>query len=167
MTDTAEREPVGAPAVASGARVIPIPPPVYYAAAFASGMLFQRAVPLDMPARPTSAVLGGAILLGGLALDLAGVATVIANRTTIVPHRPVAKLLTSGIYRFSRNPMYTGLGLVVAGGSLVAGTWWPLILLPLALLAVRRLVIEPEEAYLAERYGTRYADYRRSVRRWL
>ena len=93
------------------------------------------------------------------------VATVIANRTTIVPHRPVAKLLTSGIYRFSRNPMYTGLGLVVAGGALLAGTWWPLVLLPLALLAVCRLVIEPEETYLAERYGTLYSDYRRSVRR--
>ena len=167
MTDTAEREPVGASVVASGARVVPIPPPAYYAVAFAAGMFLQRAVPLDVPARPTSALLGGAILVSGLALDLAGVATVIAKRTTIVPHRPVAKLLTSGIYRFSRNPMYTGLGLVVAGGSLVAGTWWPLVLLPLALLAVRRLVIQPEETYLAERYGTLYADYRRSVRRWL
>lgn len=63
--------------------------------------------------------------------------------------------------------MYTGLGLVVAGGALAAGTWWPLVLLPLALLAVRQLVIEPEETYLAERYGPIYADYRRSVRRWL
>ncbi len=46
------------------------------------------------------------------------------------------------------------------GALLVAG-------LPLALLAVRRLVIEPEENYLAERYGPIYADYRRSVRPWL
>lgn len=167
MTNTTEREPAGAPAVATGAKVVPIPPPAYYAAAFASGVLLHRAVPLDVPARPASALLGGAVLVTGLALDLAGVATVLANRTTIVPHRPVAKLLTAGIYRFSRNPMYTGLGLVVAGGALVAGTWWPLVLLPLALLAVRRLVIEPEETYLAERFGTIYADYRRSVRRWL
>ena len=167
MTDTTERDPVGAPAVATGAKVVPIPPPAYYAAALASGVLLHRAVPLDVPARPSSALLGGAVLVAGLVLDLAGVATVIANRTTIVPHRPVAKLLTSGIYRFSRNPMYTGLGLVVAGGALVVGTWWPLVLLPLALVAVRRLVIEPEETYLAEHFGTAYADYRRSVRRWL
>ncbi len=79
----------------------------------------------------------------------------------------MAKLITHGIYRFSRNPMYTGLAIVVAGGALVAGTWWPVVLLPPALLAVRRLVIEPEENYLAERYGPLYADYRRSVRRWL
>ena len=155
------------PAVARGARVFPIPPPAYYGAAFATGMVLHRAVPLDTPGRPTSAFVGAAILIAGLALDLAGVAAVIAHRTTIVPHRPVAKLITTGIYRFSRNPMYTGLAIMVAGGALLAGTWWPLVTLPLALLAVKRLVIEPEETYLAERYGSTYDDYRLRVRRWL
>lgn len=163
----AHEDPVGAPVEARGARVVPIPPPAYYAAAFATGMLLQRAVPLDIPGRPTSALVGAAILVAGLALDAAGVASVIAHRTTIVPHRPVAKLITSGIYRFSRNPMYTGLAVVVAGGALVAGTWWPLVFLPLALLAVRQLAIKPEETYLAERYGSVYDDYRLRVRRWL
>ena len=159
------REPV--PAGARGARVFPIPPPVYYGAAFASAMVLQRAVPLDMPGRPASALVGTAVLLVGLGMDLTGVATVLLNRTTIVPHRPVAKLITTGIYRLSRNPMYTGLAIMVAGGALVAGTWWPLLTLPLALLAVRQLAIEPEETYLAERYGPTYEDYRRRVRRWL
>jgi len=156
-----------APAVARGARVVPIPPPAYFAAAFATGMFLQRTIPLDMPGRPTSTLVGAAVLVAGLALDAAGVAAVIAHRTTIVPHRPVAKLITSGIYRLSRNPMYTGLAIMVAGGALVAGTWWPLVFLPLALLAVKRLVIQPEETYLAERYGSIYADYRLRVRRWL
>jgi protein-S-isoprenylcysteine O-methyltransferase Ste14 len=120
-----------------------------------------------MPGRPASAVVGAVILVAGFALDAAGVAAVIAHRTTIVPHRPVAKLITSGIYRFSRNPMYTGLAIMVAGGALVAGTWWPLVFLPLAVLAVRQLVIKPEESYLGERYGSIYEDYRFGVRRWL
>ena len=144
-----------------------IPPPAYYGAAFAAGMFLQRAVPLHVPGRPASATVDAVILVAGLALDIAGVATVIANRTTIVPHRPVTKLITTGIYRFSRNPMYTGLAIMVAGGGLVVGTWWPLVTLPLALLAVRQLVIKPEEAYLAERYRPLYAEYRREVRRWL
>ncbi|CAN5233899.1 isoprenylcysteine carboxylmethyltransferase family protein [soil metagenome] len=156
-----------APAVAGGARVFPIPPPAYYGAAFASGMFLQGAVPLDMPGRPASAVVGAVILVAGFALDAAGVAAVIAHRTTIVPNRPVAKLITSGTYRFSRNPMYTGLAIMVAGGALVAGTWWPLVFLPLAVLAVRQLVIKPEESYLGERYGSIYEDYRFRVRRWL
>ncbi|HEX8771512.1 MAG TPA: isoprenylcysteine carboxylmethyltransferase family protein [Acidimicrobiales bacterium] len=154
-------------AVATGARVFPVPPPAYYAAAFATGMFLQGAVPLDMPGRPASALLGAALLVAGLAMDVAGVAAVIAHHTTIVPHRPVTNLITSGIYRFSRNPMYTGLAIMVAGGALLAGTWCPLVFLPLALLAVEQLVIKPEETYLAERYGSVYTDYRLRVRRWL
>lgn len=147
--------------------MFPIPPPVYYAAAFASAVVLQRARPLDIPGRPTSALVGAAVLLAGLALDVAGVATVLRNHTTIVPHRPVAKLITTGIYRLSRHPMYTGLAVMVAGGALLAGTWWPVLTLLPALLAVRQLAIEPEETYLAERYGSSYDDYRRRVRRWL
>ena len=155
-------------AVASkGARVFPIPPPAYYGAAFASGMFLQGVAPLDLPGRPATSILGAAVLVAGLALDVAGVATVISNRTTLVPHRPVRKLLTGGIYRFSRNPMYTGLAIVVAGGALLAGTGWPLLTLLPALVAVRQLVIKPEETYLAERYGPVYAEYRLTTRRWL
>ncbi len=130
-------------------------------------MALQRALPLDMPGRPTSTLVGAGVLLGGLGLNLAGVATVLAHHTTIVPHRPVAKLITTGVYRVSRNPMYTGLAIMVAGAAFLAGTWWPLLTLPLALLAVTRLAIRPEEAYLTERYGSIYEDYRRSVGRWL
>lgn len=144
-----------------------IPPPAYYGAAFAAGMFLHHAVPLEVPGRPASAVVGAVVLVAGLALDIAGVVAVIINRTTIVPHRPVAKLVTTGVYRRSRNPMYTGLAAVVAGAGLLAGTWWPLVTLPLAVLAVRQLVIKPEEVYLAERFGPSYAAYRRDVPRWL
>jgi protein-S-isoprenylcysteine O-methyltransferase Ste14 len=130
-------------------------------------MLMQSAVPLDMPSPPVVTIIGAVILVAGLALDLAGVAAVITHRTTIVPHRPVATLITDGIYRVSRNPMYTGLAVMVGGGALLAGTWWPLLLLPLALLAVTLLAIKPEEAYLTEHFGSRYTDYQREVRRWL
>lgn len=156
-----------APPDERGARVFPIPPPVYYGAAFATGMLLHRAAPLDIPGRPWTALVGAAVLIAGLALDAAGVAAVVRHHTTIVPHRPVAELLTTGIYRVSRNPMYTGLAIMVTGGALLAGTWWPLFLLPLSLLAVRQLAIIPEETYLERRFGSDYARYRRDVRRWL
>lgn len=167
MINATEKESVDAPIEETGARVFPVPPPVYLGVAFAAGMFLQKAVPLDVHGQPTTTIAGAAILGAGLALDAAGVASVIANRTTIVPHRPVSKLITKGVYGLSRNPMYTGLALMAAGGALLAGTWWPLLTLPFALLAVRELAIKPEEAYLAERYGSTYADYQRRVRRWL
>ena len=156
-----------APVAERGAGVFPIPPPFYFGVAFGAGMLVHGAFPLNVPGRPASAFAGAALLVAGLALDLAGVAAVITHRTTIVPHRPVAALITGGVYRWSRNPMYTGLAVTVAGGALLAGTWWPLLLLPLAMLAVTLLAITPEETYLAGRFGSIYAEYRGRVRRWL
>ncbi len=63
--------------------------------------------------------------------------------------------------------MYVGLTGIYTGVALVAGTWWPLALLPFVLLAVDRLVIAREEPYLARAFGTQYAAYRQRVRRWL
>lgn len=151
----------------TGANVFPIPPPLYYAAAVGTGLLLHRLVPLKIPFRAIAVPTGAAVLAGGLAFNFAAVITVVTHKTTLVPHRRVATLITTGVYRVSRNPMYTGLALAVAGASLLARTWWPLILLPAALLAVRQLAIEPEERYLTEHFGSLYTDYQVRVRRWL
>jgi protein-S-isoprenylcysteine O-methyltransferase Ste14 len=63
--------------------------------------------------------------------------------------------------------MYTGLAIAYLGGALLVGSAWPLVTLPLALLAVRGFVIRPEERYLADSFGQSYADYLARVRRWL
>jgi protein-S-isoprenylcysteine O-methyltransferase Ste14 len=154
-------------AAGRGANVVPIPPPLYYAAAVAAGLMLQRAVPLDIPSRSTTAPVGVAALVAGLALNVGGVVAVARHHTTIVPHHSVATLVTTGAYRISRNPMYAGLALAAAGGTLLAGTWWPLLLMPAALLAVRRLAIDPEERYLTNRFGPTYTGYQTRVRRWL
>jgi protein-S-isoprenylcysteine O-methyltransferase Ste14 len=141
---------------------------MYYAVAFAAGMLLRSiSVPLTIGGRPTTMVLGAGVLAAGAAFSAAGVAQVIRNRTTIVPHRAVSALVTTGVYRLSRNPMYTGLAVAYLGIALLAGTWWPLATLPLALLVVRRAVIDPEECYLADRFDTAYAEFRARTRRWL
>jgi hypothetical protein len=78
---------------------------------------------------------------------------------------PVAALITSGAYRLSRNPMYTGLGIAYLGGGLLADSWWPIARWPLVMLAVARPVIRPEERYLDERFGPAYAAYRARTQR--
>jgi len=150
-----------------GARVIFIPPPLYYAAGLAGGMAINSVVVLPLGGRPATAVAGAVLAALGLALTFAGVAAVIRHRTTIVPHHPVATLLTGSAYRLSRNPMYTGLALVYLALALLFGSWWPLALWPLVIVAVRQLVIRPEERYLTQRFGQTYTDYQSRVRRWL
>jgi protein-S-isoprenylcysteine O-methyltransferase Ste14 len=150
-----------------GAQVIYIPPPLYYGGGLAAGMLLDSLVPFPVGGRPATAVAGAVVSVLGLALNFAGVAGVIKHRTTIVPHHSVATLVTSGAYRRSRNPMYTGLAIAYLGVALLLGSWWPVVLSPLAILAVDRLVIRPEERYLTERFGQTYTDYCARVRRWL
>ena len=151
-----------------GAQVLRVPPPLYYAAGFAAGMVLRATtVPLAIGARPVTSAVGAFVLAAGSALVLAGVGAVVRHRTTIVPHHAVSMLLTTGVYRLSRNPMYTGPAIAYFGGALIAGSWWPLATLPIALLVVRRVVIDPEERYLTSQFGPAYADYQARTRRWL
>jgi protein-S-isoprenylcysteine O-methyltransferase Ste14 len=150
-----------------GARVIYVPPPLYYVAGLAGGLLLDRAWPLPLGGRPLAAVAGVVVAAAGFGLAFAGVAAVIRHRTTIVPHHAVRTLITTGVYRWSRNPMYTGLALAYLGIALLAGSWWPIVLWPVVVAIIAVLVVRPEEAYLAQRFGDAYSEYRRHVRRWL
>lgn len=147
-----------------GAEVIFIPPPAFYGAALGAGVLLQRLRPLDLDLGLAAPIV---VLATGAGLMLGGIAGVVRHRTTIVPHHPVSALVTTGIYRYSRNPMYTGLAIMVIGAAMLLGTWWPIILLPMALTAIRTLVIAPEERYLTERFDQTYRDYQQTARRWL
>lgn len=88
-------------------------------------------------------------------------------RTTTVPGQTSANLVTSGPYRFSRNPMYVGLTMAYLGEAGILNQVWPLVLLPLTIAYLNWVVIPVEEAKLAEAFGEEYERYRVSVRRWL
>lgn len=88
-------------------------------------------------------------------------------RTTLDPHGSVKQVVTSGIYRFTRNPIYLGFLLMVIGLPLNSGLIWGLIMSPLYIIMMTRLVIEREEAYLEKKFKDQYTTYRSRVRRWL
>jgi len=142
-------------------------PPALYALPLAGGIsLHSWLIALPIGGRPATTALGAALTVAGLAFSLSGTATILGRRTTVVPHRAVTALVTTGPYRVSRNPMYTGLAVAYTGVALWVATWWPLLVLPLVVAAVHTMVIVPEESYLAERFPAAYADYRSRVRRW-
>jgi len=120
-----------------GARVPGVPPPLYFGTGFAAGMLLRAAtVPLSVGARPQTLAVAVFLLVSGIALAVAGVIEVVRHQTTIVPHHAVSALVTTGPYRITRNPMYTGLAIAYLGGALLVGSWWPVATLPFALVAV-------------------------------
>jgi protein-S-isoprenylcysteine O-methyltransferase Ste14 len=88
-------------------------------------------------------------------------------RTTLDPHGSTKNLVTSGIYRFTRNPIYLGFLLMVIGLPLNSGLIWGLVLAPFYMMTMSRLVIEREEAYLEKKFKNQYINYTTRVRRWL
>ncbi len=88
-------------------------------------------------------------------------------KTTVLPHGSVSSIISSGIFRFTRNPIYLGFVLMVIGFPLISGTLWGLIIAPAFIYFMNSLVIEHEEAYLEKKFGDVYISYKRKVRRWL
>lgn len=136
---------------------------------FLAGAALELAAPRSFPGG-----LGPALIAAGLALILAGVAVVAAAGRELArrgqptdPGQPTSSLVTTGIYAFSRNPLYLGGASVLAGIALALDLVWALLFLGVALVACRYLLIAPEERYLAARFGGEYASYTASVRRWL
>ena len=118
---------------------------------------------------PTGALelAGVGLLVAGLLLILWGLYTFARVHTGIIPMRAATQIVEHGPYRFSRNPMYTGMATAYLGGALIMNSGWALIMLPFVMLALYNLVIRKEERYLSSAFPDEYASYRSRVRRWL
>jgi protein-S-isoprenylcysteine O-methyltransferase Ste14 len=143
------------------------PPPLIYAGALAIGLLLHFFWPLGTHDAPGIRLVG--VLLGalGFAFALSGVRELRRWGTNVNPRRPALALVRTGPYRFSRNPAYTGLTGLYLGIALAVNSLWLILMLAPTLVAMSRGVIEREERYMEEKFGEKYLDYKRSVRRWI
>lgn len=105
----------------------------------------------------------------GATISLTGVIAFRRVRTTVDPRQPArsASLVSSGIYRFSRNPMYVGFLLALAAWATHLSNPPAFLGLPAFVLYLNRFQIVPEERALRAKFGGAFAEYERSVRRWL
>ena len=146
-----------------------IPPPAV-AILVGIGMWFASDLgpSMELP-RVVRGIVFGAIALAGGAIALAGDLEFKRARTTINPFRPqnTSSLVTSGIYRFTRNPMYLGLLLVLLGWAAFLCSALALIGPIVFVVYIDRFQIAPEERMLSAKFGTVYSDYVARVRRWL
>lgn len=116
---------------------------------------------------PTAQLLAGLLVGGGLLLIALAVLEMRRHRTTVIPHRDPQALVSTGIFARSRNPIYLGDLLILAGLSLWWGSLVGLLLVPLLAYVLRTRFIAAEEARLAAAFGPAFDRYRAATRRWL
>ncbi len=152
---------------APSAPQVKIIPPLVFLAGLIAGWLVSLALPTDVAPYWLAWTLGGILIIMGAALVFPAAALFRRRGTTVRPDRPVSMLVTSGPYRFTRNPMYLGLATIYLGIAIGLQSLWALVLLPVVLVIIGRAAIAKEEAYMAQRFGDDYQRYTARVRRWL
>ena len=146
-----------------------IPPPVVALLTAAAMWGISLATPsVHVPAliRLVAAI---TIAVAGAATAISGTAAFRRANTTVNPLKPetTSFLVTSGIYRLTRNPMYLGLVLVLLAWAVFLSCPWTLLGLLVFIVYMTRFQIMPEERVLSSMFGAAYSAYRAKVRRWL
>lgn len=141
-------------------------PPFIYLTGIVAGLTLQYVWPLTIGSDDLVRPVGIAAIVVSLALVLVAVREFRRAGTSEDPGEPTTAIVQSGPYRYSRNPMYVALTLMMAGIALVANNLWLVIMLIPVLVLMHWGVIFREERYLEAKFGSEYGDYRRRVRRW-
>jgi len=146
-----------------------IPPPVV-GVLVAAGMWSIAALGPQLPISPGPKYSAVAILvLAGLAFDLLGLWAFRASRTTVNPLKPerASALVTGGVYRVSRNPMYVGMTFMLLAWAVNLSAVLPFVGIVVFILYITHFQIRPEERVLKGIFGEEYSTYAARVRRWL
>jgi protein-S-isoprenylcysteine O-methyltransferase Ste14 len=146
-----------------------IPPPaIAILVAVGMWLLSTTAPPLHLPAA-IRVYASLAIALMGIGMAVSGVVAFRRAKTTVNPTKPetTSSLVSSGIYRVTRNPMYTGLLFVLFAWAIYLSSAWALLGPVCFVLYIGRFQIAPEERALSALFGDAYAAYKSRVRRWL
>lgn len=140
------------------------------------GIPFLAAIGLQIifPIALLSGLLTPVLITAGAILILVGITLVVLTRQEFTrygqptdPGLATSKIITSGVFSYSQNPLYLGGILFLTGISLVFRLSWALILLVPSIAACHYMLIVPEEKYLSEKFGEQYRDYTETVHRWM
>lgn len=142
-------------------------PPLILAAAIALGLIVNFFWPAKIMGRALAMPLGIFLVLAAVTIAILAVREMRAANTPLDVRKAPARIVTSGVFQKSRNPIYLGMVLLCAGVAFLVGSLWLLLVVPLLAGVLQKGVIEPEEAYLERHFGENYLRYKSQVRRWL
>ena len=142
-------------------------PPIYFFLAIAIMVALHYALPVVRWLGPPWRWLGLIPISAGVTFAVIANVQFARHQTTIKPFQLSSALVTGGIFRVSRNPMYLGMVMVLAGIGVCLGTLSPFAAIPLFVWLIRARFVRFEEASLEEQFGDEFLGYKRNVRRWI
>lgn len=144
-------------------------PPALYVLAIVVSVELGRITPISVLGSHhwIQWVAGYALIAAAVALDLWAVKTLIDRHTTVLPHRGSAYLVTCGPFRFTRNPIYLGYTLIMAGLGLATQNPWFFVMASLSVAITTAFAVSREELHLLSRFGCEYERYCRATSRWI
>ncbi len=145
-----------------------IPPPVILLISGLAIWLLKNIAPLPIP-YSIRAILGTLFIIFGFGLDLVGLLEFRKFQTTMNPLKPenASKIVQTGIYSKTRNPMYLGMVFVLIGWSIISKASFGILIIPMFIKYIETFQIKPEEEILSSQFGVEYDNYRSKVARWI
>ena len=148
---------------------IPVQPTLLFFGCLGIGILLEYLFPFHFisGAWPLRIITGSFLFLVSGLTAVSAFTALIKNKTAFNPAKPTEKIVCEGSFRFSRNPLYLALLLLLSSAAVFTGSVWLLTALLILFILLERFAIRPEEKYLADKFGELYLNYKASVRRWL
>lgn len=144
-----------------------LPPPIILAIAILLGFGLDYLWPRPFAPDWGRFYLGPALMVAAVALAIAGARQFKAAGTSVNPWVPSTAIVTTGVFAYTRNPMYLAMAILLVGIGLLGNTLWFLAVLIGFVGLMQVGVILREEAYLERKFGAPYSDYKNRVRRWI
>jgi protein-S-isoprenylcysteine O-methyltransferase Ste14 len=145
----------------------PLLPPTYLYVAIVLMLVLKFLFPVKMIIPFPWELLGLIPLALGIALNLMADRSFREAKTTVKPFQESAALVTDGVYRISRHPMYLGFVLILLGLAVLLGSVTPFVVVPIFAIVMERVFIAVEEGMLEEKYGQSWLGYKSRTHRWV
>ena len=142
-------------------------PPTYLVSSIIAMPILHFLCPVSRVIHFPWNLLGIAPLSIGIVLNLAADKAFKQKGTTVKPFEESIALITTGVFRISRHPMYMGMALILLGIAVLLGSLTPYVIIPVFVILMEVVFIREEERMLEEKFGRVWLAYKKKARRWI
>ena len=146
---------------------VKFPPPLIFLGFILVSAIIDYFYPLSFITAMPSKILGYGVIIVALLIVFIASRSFKKVKTNIEPWKPTSKIVSEGVFAYSRNPIYLAFALVPIGHGIILGSVGILLSLIPAVICTYFVAIKKEEQYLEQKFGSEYLDYKTKVRRWL